>query len=191
VTTPRLAGDEAYVVPVTKAARHARIVDLLQRQAVPSQGELARLLADDGLVVTQATLSRDLIELRAEKVRSGSGALVYAVPGEGGDRSVRTGQDEEYLAARLARLLADLLVSAEASGNLVVLRTPPGAADYLGSAINHSLFPGVLGCIAGDDTILVIAKDAAGGDDLAHRFLALATPPPDHRPNPKDTHVEH
>ncbi|ACZ30363.1 arginine repressor, ArgR [Xylanimonas cellulosilytica DSM 15894] len=171
-----MSHDSPVVAPVTKAARQSRIVDLVQRGAVHSQSELARLLAEEGLSVTQATLSRDLIELRAEKVRTAAGGLVYAVPGEGGDRSVLADQDQEYLSARLSRLLADLLVSAEASANLVVLRTPPGAANFLGSAIDHSLFPGVLGCIAGDDTILVISRDPAGGDELAQRFLALATP---------------
>lgn len=163
----------------TKAARHARIVEIVRRTAIHSQAELARELADEGLSVTQGTLSRDLIELRAEKVRSADGSLVYAVPGEGGDRSVQAagvgGHDTGYLAARLARLCADLLVSAEASGNQVVLRTPPGAANYLASAIDHSVFPGVLGCIAGDDTILVIARDPDGGDELAARFLELTT----------------
>lgn len=170
-------GTPATGAPATKAARHARIVDIVRRTAIHSQAELARELAEAGVTVTQGTLSRDLIELRAEKVRSASGALVYAVPGEGGDRSVQAGgtgeQDVEYVAARLARLCNDLLVSAEASGNQVVLRTPPGAANYLASAIDHSVFPGVLGCIAGDDTILVIARDPAGGDDLAARFLEL------------------
>jgi transcriptional regulator of arginine metabolism len=164
------------VAPVTKAARQARIVDLVRRGAVHSQSELARLLSDEGLTVTQATLSRDLIELRAEKVRTAAGVLVYAVPGEGGDRTVLAEQDTGYMAARLARLCADLLVSAEASANLVILRTPPGAAYYLGSAIDHSVLPGVLGCVAGDDTILVISRDPAGGEELAQRFLALATP---------------
>jgi transcriptional regulator of arginine metabolism len=163
--------------PSTKAARHARIVEIVRRTAIHSQAELARALADEGVTVTQGTLSRDLVELRAEKVRSAAGPLVYAVPGEGGDRSVQAagvgGHDAGYLAARLARLCADLLVSAEASGNQVVLRTPPGAANYLASAIDHSVFPGVLGCLAGDDTILVISRDPAGGDDLARRFLEL------------------
>ncbi len=162
--------------PTTKAARQARIAEIVRRTAIHSQSELARALAESGVSVTQGTLSRDLIELRAEKVRSASGSLVYAVPGEGGDRSVHADEDAGYLAARLARLCADLLVSAEASGNLVVLRTPPGAANYLASAIDHSVFPGVLGCIAGDDTILVIARDPAGGDDLARRFLGLTAP---------------
>ena len=162
-------------VPATKAARHARIVQLLGREQIHSQAELARALAQDGLHVTQATLSRDLIELRAEKVRTSSGVLVYAVPGEGGDRSVQATRDAEYLAARLARLCVELLVSAESSANLVVLRTPPGAAQYLASAIDHSVLPGVLGTIAGDDTVLVIARDVDGGDELAARFVALAS----------------
>ena len=158
------------------AASQQRIIEILGRQPIRSQPELLDILAHDGIEVTQATLSRDLIELRAEKVRSASGALVYAVPGEGGDRSVLADQSEEVISARLGRLCADLLVSAEASANLVVLRTPPGAASFLASAIDRSSFPGVLGCIAGDDTILVIAREAAGGEELAHRFLTLATP---------------
>ncbi|GAA1873561.1 arginine repressor [Myceligenerans crystallogenes] len=160
--------------PATKAARHARILDIITHTAIRSQADLARALAAHGVKVTQGTLSRDLIELRAEKVRGSDGGLVYAVPGEGGDRSVQADQDAEYLAARLARLATELLVSAEASANQVVLRTPPGAAQYLASAIDHSLFPGVLGTIAGDDTILVIARDADGGTELAQRLLSLS-----------------
>jgi transcriptional regulator of arginine metabolism len=88
---------------------------------------------------------------------------------------VQTTADAEFLAARLSRLCGELLVSAEASGNLVVLRTPPGAAQYLASAIDHSVFTGVLGTIAGDDTVLVIARDVSGGDELAARFVGLAS----------------
>ena len=161
-------------VPATKAARHARIVHLLAREQIHSQAELAKALAADGLHVTQATLSRDLIELRAEKVRTSSGVLVYAIPGEGGDRTVQTTADAEFLAARLSRLCGELLVSAEASGNLVVLRTPPGAAQYLASAIDHSVFTGVLGTIAGDDTVLLICRDPLGGDAVATRLMSLA-----------------
>ena len=165
----------APVAPTTKAARHARIRALLTQSAVSSQTQLAEALAAQGVQVTQATLSRDLIELRAEKVRTSSGVLVYAIPGEGGDRTVQTTADAEFLAARLSRLCGELLVSAEASGNLVVLRTPPGAAQYLASAIDHSVFTGVLGTIAGDDTVLVIARDVSGGDELAARFVGLAS----------------
>ena len=89
------------------------------------------------------------------------------------------------LAARLARLCAELLVTAEASGNLVVLRTPPGAAQFLASAIDHSVLPAVLGTIAGDDTVLVIAREGETGAALAARFLALATDAPS-RARPSD-----
>jgi transcriptional regulator of arginine metabolism len=161
-------------MPATRTARQARIADLLGRTSVRSQTELAERLADHGVNVTQATLSRDLVEIGAVKVRDGDGTLVYAVPGEGGDRTPRPAGTQEILDARLGRLCAELLVSAEASANLVVLRTPPGAAQFLASAIDHSVMPDVLGCIAGDDTVLVITRRPRGGGDVAGRFLALA-----------------
>ncbi|GAA2022423.1 MULTISPECIES: arginine repressor [Nocardioides] len=165
---------ESVLRPATKNARHQLIVELVSTQEVHSQGELAVLLAESGVRVTQATLSRDLVELDAVKVRAASGALVYAVPGEGGDRRPAPPADSAAARARLARLCAELLVSADASANLVVLRTPPGAAQFLGSAFDKADFPDILGTIAGDDTVLVIGRDPAGGDDLARRFLALA-----------------
>lgn len=160
-------------VPATKAARHALIGRLLQRTAVRSQGELAAALAAEGVQATQATLSRDLLELRAVRIRTADGTLAYALPAEGGDRTPHA-DDAEQLAARLSRLCAELLVTAEASGNLVVLRTPPGAAQFLASAIDHSVLPPVLGTIAGDDTVLVIAREVDGGGAVARRFLELA-----------------
>ena len=162
------------MIPATKAARHARIADLLARSAVRSQTELADLLARDGLAVTQATLSRDLVEMGAVKVRHGDGTLVYAVPAAGADRTPRAAVSQETLDARLARLCEELLVTAEASANLVVLRTPPGAAQFLASAIDSSVLPDVLGCIAGDDTVLLVARRADGGEALGQRFLDLA-----------------
>jgi transcriptional regulator of arginine metabolism len=162
------------VRPHTKNARHRCIVELVSSQEVRSQGELAHLLAESGLQVTQATLSRDLVELDAVKVRGASGALVYAVPGEGGDRRPTAPGESAAATNRLARLLGELLVSAEASANLVVLRTPPGAAQFLASAFDKTEFPDILGTIAGDDTVLVIAREPAGGAALAGRFLALA-----------------
>jgi transcriptional regulator of arginine metabolism len=169
-----LAAAPAAVATVpTKAARHRRIVELLHRVPVRSQVELAGLLGADGVSVTQATLSRDLVELGAVKVRHGGG-LVYAIPGEGGDRTPVAGVTPEFLAARLTRLCEELLVTVEASANLVVLRTPPGAAQLLASAIDHSAVPAVLGTIAGDDTVLVVTRDPRGGAAVAARFLALA-----------------
>lgn len=162
------------VRPGTKNARHRRIVELVTQHEVRSQGELADLLTESGIRVTQATLSRDLVELDAIKVRAPSGALVYAVPAEGGDRRPPAPVETAAASNRLARLCGELLVSADASANLVVLRTPPGAAQFLASAFDKAEFPEVLGTIAGDDTVLVIGREPAGGDDLARRFLALA-----------------
>ena len=162
------------VSPMTKNTRHQRIIDLVTNHAVRSQTELAELLAQHGVHVTQATLSRDLVELDAVKVRSPQGALVYAVPAEGGDRSPTGGRESAGARERLARLCAELLVSADASANLVVLRTPPGAAQFLASAFDKADLGDVLGTIAGDDTVLVIGRDPSGGDTLARRFLEFA-----------------
>ncbi|MBA2560954.1 MAG: arginine repressor [Propionibacteriales bacterium] len=158
----------------SKAARHQRIAELLGRHAVRSQSELADLLAADGLHVTQATVSRDLVELDAVRVRDARGVLVYAVPAEGGDRTPRPADDSATAEHRLARLCAELMVSAEASANLVVLRTPPGAAQFLASALDKAQFTAALGTIAGDDTLLVITRDPQGGADLVGSLLTLA-----------------
>jgi transcriptional regulator of arginine metabolism len=160
--------------PATKNARHQLIVDLVANHEISTQGELADLLADSGVKVTQATLSRDLVELDAIRVRIPAGGLVYAVPGEGGDRRPVAAGESAAGRARLARLCAELLVSAESSANLVVLRTPPGAAQFLASAFDKAEFPDILGTIAGDDTVLVIGREPQGGEDLVRRFLALA-----------------
>ena len=163
--------------PATKTARQAQITALLTAQSVRSQAELAALLAADGLQVTQATLSRDLVELGAVRIRGREGALVYAVPGEGGGRAPQTGLTQEILDARLGRLCAELLVTAEASANLVILRTPPGAANFLALAIDHSILPSVLGSIAGDDTVMLVTRDPNGGAEVAERFLNFARDP--------------
>jgi len=161
------------VTPLTKTARHARVIDLLTRNPVHSQGELAKLLADQGLEVTQATLSRDLVEIGAVKLRAEDGSLIYAVPGEGGERIKRARTGAESFDSRLARLAQELLVSAEASANLVIVRTPPGAAQFLASAIDHAEWPSILGTVAGDDSILVIARDPQGGAEVADDLLRL------------------
>jgi transcriptional regulator of arginine metabolism len=162
-------------IPMTKAARQAKITELLERQAVRSQPELAKLLAESGVEVTQATLSRDLDELGALKLRAEDGSLVYALPGEGGGRIplARLGTGETP-AARLHRIAEELLVAAEASANLIIVRTPPGAAQFLASAIDHADWETILGCVAGDDTILVITRDPQGGDGVAQALLRIA-----------------
>jgi transcriptional regulator of arginine metabolism len=150
--------------PHTKASRHARIVAVIRDEAVHSQTELAELLAEEGIQVTQATLSRDLEELGAVKV---SGA--YLIP-EDGNRPLR---QSEQAPARLVRLLRELLTGADASGNLVVLRTPPGAAQFLASALDRSGLPDVVGTIAGDDTIFVMAREPMTGAELAAKLESI------------------
>ncbi len=150
----------------TRAGRQARIVAILSSSEVRSQGELATRLANEGIEVTQATLSRDLEELGAVKLRGADGGTgVYIVPEDGSPvRGVSGGTD------RMSRLLSDLLVSTDASGNLAVLRTPPGAAHYLASAIDRAALPQVVGTVAGDDTILVVAREPMTGAELAGMF---------------------
>lgn len=160
-------------IATTRTARHQRIAEILAQSAVRSQTELAGLLAADGIEVTQGTLSRDLDELGAVKVRGNGGGLIYALPGEGGDRTPRAGE-KTAIDARLVRVCEEILVSARASANLVVLRTPPGAAQYLASAIDHAARTDILGTIAGDDTVLVITTDPTGGEAVAAWFLGLA-----------------
>src|SRR5699024_3717860 len=156
---PRPAGggaamsDSRRALAQTKTSRQQRIVQLLTHQEVSSQSQLAQLLTAEGIEVTQATLSRDLVELQAEKVRGSAGRLVYRRPPDAGSlRPPGTVTENGLLEARLPRLAEGLLVSAEASGNLVVVRTPPGGAQYLASALDRSVMPDVLGTIAGDDT---------------------------------------
>ena len=167
--------------PVTKTARHARIAAILAREQVRSQEELAELLERHASVhVTQATLSRDLDELGVIRLRATGGALIYVLPEEpGGAAQPSQGRPREHTAesardARLARYLGELMASAEASANLVVLRTPAGAAQFLASVIDHAALPPILGTVAGDDTVLVITRAPAGGEALAADFLRRA-----------------
>ena len=195
----------ASVSPVTKTARQAQIAGILTRTAVRSQDELSHLLAERGVTVTQATLSRDLDELGAVRLRAPDGALVYALPEEPGGPGSRPGGLPGSLSTppggaagaprtaagasgrpadssgadrdpsgRLARVASEFLLSAEASANLVVLRTPAGAAQFLASSVDHAAWPSILGTVAGDDTVLVIARDPAGGGEVAGALLRIA-----------------
>jgi transcriptional regulator of arginine metabolism len=171
--------------PLTKAARHAQIAVILTRAADPvrSQDDLAERLARRGVRVTQATLSRDLEEIGAVRLRGADGALVYALPashdaaihGAANDGAANDGAAKRMAGdGGLRRVAADLLLAAEASANLVVLRTPAGAAQFLASVIDHAGWPSILGTVAGDDTVLVISRDPVGGADLAAALLRLA-----------------
>ncbi|SEQ42910.1 transcriptional regulator, ArgR family [Lentzea xinjiangensis] len=156
---------------MTRTSRQGRIVEVVSQRAVRSQSELAKLLAAEGIEVTQATLSRDLDELGAVKLRGpDGGAPVYVIPEDGSPvRGVQGGT------TRLVRVLGELLVSTDSSGNLAVLRTPPGAAQFLASALDRAALHEVVGTIAGDDTILVVAREPMTGAELAERITALAS----------------
>jgi len=155
---------------MTRTARQGRIVELVSQRAIRSQSELAKTLAMEGIEVTQATLSRDLDELGAVKLRGADGgAPVYVIPEDGSPvRGVQGGT------SRLARVLGELLVSVDHSGNLAVLRTPPGAAQFLASALDRAALHDIVGTIAGDDTIIVVAREPLTGADLAERLTALS-----------------
>ncbi len=178
------AGLAGSAVPAGKAARQAQVIGILARDAQPvrSQEELAERLGQRGIRVTQATLSRDLEELGAVRLRGGDGGLVYALPGEPGSGAGAIGPDAAgaaaAAAARLARLIPDLLISAEASANLVVARTPAGAAQLLASAVDQASWQSVLGTVGGDDTVLIIAREPDGGAQLARALLRLGAAPP-------------
>nr|MBA3339807.1 arginine repressor [Geodermatophilaceae bacterium] len=150
--------------PLTRSARHARIVELIDAGTIHSQSELAAALEARGVAVTQATLSRDLEELGAIKLRGVDGeAAMYVLPQEGAAplRPAQRAPDA------LVHRLGDLLTGVEFSANLVVVRTPPGAAQFLASALDKAGLPATLGTIAGDDTVLVITRDPDGGQALA------------------------
>lgn len=158
----------------SQVARRDRIVQLLARHRVSSQAALRELLAGEGFDVTQATVSRDLDEIGAVKLPDADGLPVYALSTAAGDDGPRMPENHSAAHARMARLLGELLVSADSSANIAVLRTPPGAAQFLAAAIDHAAPADVVGTIAGDDTVLMVSRDAAGGAHLARTMLDLA-----------------
>ncbi|AJK68776.1 arginine repressor [Corynebacterium marinum] len=148
--------------PATRTARQAKILEILDKTRVSSQVQLSELLLDEGFDITQATLSRDLDELGAKKIRPDQGRAYYVV-----------GYVEQALAEQLTgpkeklrRMLDELVVAVDHSGNTAVLRTPPGAAQYLASFIDRVGLDEVVGSIAGDDTIFVLAREPLTGREL-------------------------
>ena len=150
----------------TKRQRQHRVAGLLERHAVTSQTQLVELLAADGVTATQATVSRDLDEMGAVKVRVPGGETVYAIPELARDRLA----PEDHL----RRVLGDWVAEVAHSGNIVVLRTPPGSAHVVGSALDRAGLEDIIGTVAGDDTVMVVAAERPGGAAVAGRLLALA-----------------
>ena len=151
---------------LAKQQRQHRIAGLLERHAVTSQGQLVDLLVADGVVATQATVSRDLEELGAIKVRAAGGESVYAIPDL--PKEQRTPEDH------LRRVLGDWVVEVDHSHNLVVLRTPPGSAHVVASALDRAGLPSIIGTVAGDDTILVVVAERTSGTKIARQLAQLA-----------------
>jgi transcriptional regulator of arginine metabolism len=149
-----------------KPQRQHRVARLLEDQAVSSQAQLVELLAADGIVATQATVSRDLEELGAVKVRIPGGAMAYAIPEHAKDS--RAPDDH------LRRVMGEFVVDVAWSSNLVLLRTPPGSAHVVGSALDRAGLREVLGTVAGDDTLLLVCAEGAGGADVAAQLAGLA-----------------
>jgi transcriptional regulator of arginine metabolism len=153
-------------VKLAKTQRQHRIAKLLEDHAVTSQAQLVDLLGADGVVATQATVSRDLEDMGAVKVRVPGGETVYAIP--------ELPKNQVAPEDHLRRVMGEWVVEVAQSQNLVVLRTPPGSAHVVASALDRAGLAGVLGTVAGDDTLIVVASERIGGTKVAKQLSALA-----------------
>ena len=151
---------------MSKVQRQQAIARLIEQHEVTNQSRLVELLAGEGITATQATVSRDLDDLGAVKVRVPGGATVYAVPEFAPDRVAPLEQ--------LRRVMGEWVAEVTSSSNLVVVRTPPGCAHVVASALDRSGLDGLLGTVAGDDTMLCVASESVGGDGLAAALSELA-----------------
>ncbi|RSX53210.1 arginine repressor [Bifidobacterium goeldii] len=160
--------------PATRAARLSVIEEMLLNHIITSQSQLSGLLSDEGIDVTQATLSRDLDEIHAMKTRLADGTIAYTVGDHPRHESSETGIGART-EQQMSRVLSGLVTSVAAAKNLIVVHTPSGAAQYVASVIDKQPIDGVLGTIAGDDTVMVICSD----DDVAvarsHWLLSIAS----------------
>ena len=151
---------------MSKVQRHNQITQLLSDLPISSQLDLVKELEDVGIPATQATVSRDLEELGAVKVRLPNGELIYAIPEYPVDRVL----PEDHL----RRVMGEWVVEIKTSENIVVLRTPPGSAHVVASALDRAGLPEVLGTVAGDDTLFVVAASSEAGKSLNKNLLQLA-----------------
>jgi transcriptional regulator of arginine metabolism len=157
--------------PRTVTARRARIAALIATHAIGSQEELGQLLAAEGIHVTQATLSRDLDAMGAAKSPDDDGHALYSVADvAAGDTSIQIGGTD----VTLARAATELLVRAEAAGNIAVLHTPPGAAQFFAGHLDRSTSFDLVGCVAGDDTVIVVMRTPTMAEGLCNTLLKMA-----------------
>ncbi len=146
-----------------KSARQTAILDMIERLDIKTQEELADRLRDRGIAVTQATVSRDIKELRLLKVLSASGGYKYAT----------ADQAEHGVSERFVRMFVDSVISINHSGNLVIIKTLSGSANVAGEAIDGMHWPEILGTLSGDNTILVVAKSADDAPAVAQKLHDL------------------
>ena len=156
-------------IPATRAARHAKILELIENNPISSQGELRSFLEESGIVVTQATLSRDLEELHAFKEYAADGRRIYRIPDV-----VELSESAFGARAQLERWAREIIISARSAVNQVVVRTPPGAAQLIASAIDRAVLDQILGCVAGDDTVLIITGSEKRARTLVKELLDLS-----------------
>jgi transcriptional regulator of arginine metabolism len=149
-----------------RSQRQKVLADLIRSEALASQDEATARLKEQGFAVTQATVSRDLVQLGAVKVKRG-GAVSYALPDQLGD--------SDWAAARLRRIFSEWVQSVEAAGNLLVLKTPPGSAHLVALALDQAQLEEVAGTISGDDTLFIALRDGATPGSVADRFRKLGT----------------
>ena len=157
---------EASVNRLSKPQRQHRVGRILEQNLVTSQAQLVELLAADGIVLTQATASRDLDDLGAVKVRVQGGETVYAIP--------ELPTEQLAPADHLRRVFGEWVVEIAQSHNLIVLRTPVGSAHVVGSALDRASWPGVLGTVAGDDTLIVVVAEEKEPEKVANELRDLA-----------------
>ena len=153
---------------VTKHQRQHRITKILEARPVTNQAQLVELLAAEGVEATQTTVSRDLEELGAVKVRLPGGESAYAL--------AELPTQQIVPSEHLRRVLGEWVVETAPSGNLVVLRTPPGCAHVVASALDRSGLPGLLGTVAGDDTVLLVVAEEHGARAMVERLQSLIEP---------------
>ena len=146
-----------------KARRQALIREIVDTQSIQTQEELAQALREHGMVVTQATVSRDIKEMHLLKVLAEDGSSRYAT----------MDKEEQGTSDRLIRMLADSVIGMDSANNLIVIRTLPGSAHVAGEAVDSLRWSEVLGTIAGDNTILVIVRSNEDVEPVMRRFRAL------------------
>lgn len=148
-----------------KAMRHAKIKDIIETTVVETQEDLAEALKKRGIEVTQATVSRDIKELMLIKIPTGDGRYRYAYPL---DKSLVFSKN------RMVRMFQDSVISFNYSGNIIVIKTLPGAANAVASTLDHANWPEIIGTVAGDDNILVVVKPAEAAPEVMQKMELLA-----------------